>query len=54
MQTLVERAIENYRRERFLEVANRTYAALKADPEAWKEELVERAQWDNSLTDGDE
>ena len=32
MQTLVERAIETYRRERFLEAANRTYAALKANP----------------------
>lgn len=54
MQTLVARAIETYRRERFLEAANKTYAALKASPEAWKEELAERALWDNSLADGDE
>ena len=54
MQTLVERAIETYRRERFLEAANRTYAALKANPEAWKEELAERAVWDTSLADGND
>lgn len=54
MQTLVERAIETYRRKRILEAANRTYAALKANPEAWKEELAERALWDNSLADGAE
>jgi hypothetical protein len=54
MQTLLERAIETYRRQRFLEAANRTYAALKASPKAWKKELAERAIWDNSLTDGND
>jgi hypothetical protein len=54
MQTVLERAVETYRRERFLAAANRTYAALKANPQAWKDELAERALWDNSLTDGNE
>ena len=54
MQTLLERAVETYRRERFLEAANRAYAALKENPDAWKKELAERAIWDNSLIDGND
>lgn len=50
-QAIVERAIENYRRQRFLEAANRQYAALRNDPEAWAQELSERAIWDATLTD---
>ena len=50
-QTIVERAIENYRRQRFLEAANRQYAALRNDPEAWAQELSEREAWDATLTD---
>lgn len=50
-QTIVERAIENYRRQRFLDAANRQYAALRNDPEAWAQEVSEREAWDATLTD---
>ena len=52
MQGILDRAIEDYRRKRVLEQANAGYAALRADPEAWKEELAERADWQATLSDG--
>jgi hypothetical protein len=52
MQTIVEAAIEQYRRRRFLEGLNQDFKALKADTQAWQEELAERALWDNALLDG--
>ena len=52
MQDILERAIEEYRRRHFLEECNAAYAALRSDPKAWKEELNERALWDNALSDG--
>lgn len=51
LQTVVERAIENYRRQRFLEAANRQYAALRADPSAWADEQAERELWDQTVSD---
>lgn len=45
-------SIENDRRQRFLEEANRQFAALRADPQAWQEEQEERAEWDTVLMDG--
>jgi hypothetical protein len=51
MQAVLERAIEEYRRRSFLDEANRAYAALRADEEAWEEELAERRQWDATLAD---
>ncbi len=35
-----------------LEETNRAYAALRADPNAWKEERRERALWEGTLADG--
>lgn len=52
LQTVLARAIENYRRQRFLEAANRAYAALRADPAAWKLEAAERDVWDRAVNDG--
>jgi predicted transcriptional regulator len=52
MQGILDQAIEDYRRKRVLEQANAGYAALRAAPEAWKEELAERADWDATLSDG--
>jgi hypothetical protein len=43
MLAVLDRAIERYRRERFLRAANSDFEALKGDPKAWKEELRERA-----------
>ncbi len=42
MQAILETAIEEYRRQRFLHEANAAYAALRNDPKQWKEELAER------------
>ena len=44
MPELLERAVEAYRRETFLKEANRAYAGLKSDAEAWSQEEAERAQ----------
>lgn len=51
IETILDRAIENYRRQRFLEEANQAFAALRNDPEAWQEELEERLAWDITLGD---
>lgn len=52
MQGILDQAIEEYRRKRVLQQANAGYAALRADPGEWKEELAERADWDATLSDG--
>ena len=52
MAEILERAIEQYRRQHILDVANAQYAALRADPEAWTEIEAERALWDATLADG--
>jgi hypothetical protein len=52
MAEVVERAIELYRRQRFIDQINAGYAALRNDPEAWAEVEAERAEWDGTLTDG--
>lgn len=52
MPDVLDAAVEAYRRQAFLEEANRAFAALKADPDAWAEELAERAAFDATLSDG--
>ena len=52
MQTIVEEAIEQYQRRRFLEGLNQDFKTLKEDAQAWQEELAERSLWDNTLLDG--
>ncbi len=54
MQTIVENALEQYRRRLFLEGLNQDFKALKEDSEGWQEELAERSLWDNTLLDGAE
>jgi predicted transcriptional regulator len=54
LQTVLERAIENYRRERFLDAVNDTFAALRANRAAWTSELNEREEWNGTNRDGDE
>jgi predicted transcriptional regulator len=51
MQAVLEKAVEEYRRRRFLEDVNSAYAALRNDPEAWQEIQAERAEWE-ALSDG--
>jgi hypothetical protein len=52
MQSVLDRALEQYRRERFLRAANADFAALKRDAKAWKQELRDRALWEQTLGDG--
>lgn len=52
MQSVLDRAIEQYRREKFLRAANADFARLRSDAKAWKQQLAERETWENSLADG--
>ncbi len=49
---VLDQAVEVYRRAVLLEETGRSFQALKEDPEAWREELEERALWENTLNDG--
>jgi hypothetical protein len=51
MQTVLNEAIDSYRRQKFLEEANAAFA-LRSDPEAWREEQQERDLWDLAGEDG--
>lgn len=52
MQTIIEQAVEQYRRRRFLEGLKQDFQTLKEDAEAWQEELEERQLWDKTSLDG--
>lgn len=52
MQSVVDQAIEDLRRRKLLEETNRAFAVLKADKDAWQEEIEERELWENTLSDG--
>jgi len=52
MQAVLEKALSLYEEKLFWGRTNRAYAALKADPKAWRRELKEREEWDSTLTDG--
>lgn len=49
---LLDRMIEEYRRQRLLDEANAAYTALRNDEQAWQEELSERRAWEATLADG--
>jgi hypothetical protein len=48
LQKVLERAVENYRREQFYAEFNAAFERLRADPVAWEEELAERAVGGNT------
>lgn len=52
MQGVLEKALNEYQKNRFFDSLNTSFAALKNDPEAWAEELQERRLWENTLKDG--
>ena len=52
MQAVLDAALEKYRHDIILSQLNEDYAALRKDKKAWKEELKERALWENTLRDG--
>jgi predicted transcriptional regulator len=51
MQTIIDRAIEEYRRQSFIAQANKAYLALRENPDAWETELQERQEWEATLAD---
>lgn len=50
-QEVIDAALRRYERELFIERMNAGFEALRADPEAWREEQEERASWDVTLAD---
>lgn len=52
IQAVLEKAIENYRRHYILTQTNKAYAKLRENPKAWEEEIKERQNWENTLSDG--
>jgi len=52
VDAILSKALAEYRRKRYYDKLNAQFAALRADPEAWREELEERAAWDATLGDG--
>lgn len=50
-QEVIGRALEAYEREQMLDDLNASFAELRSDPQAWSEELAERAQWDTTSGD---
>jgi hypothetical protein len=51
-EQVLDKAIDILERERMLEEIDDGYAALRADPKAWAEELAERALWETAIADG--
>jgi hypothetical protein len=49
---VLDKALDTYRRKLFFDQMNAGYAELRADPEAWAEQLAERKLWDATLMDG--
>jgi hypothetical protein len=52
IDVLLDKAIEEYRRNQLLDRTNAAYAALRSDEGAWQDELAERRDWDATLADG--
>lgn len=52
MQSVLEHAIEAYRRECFLKAANQAFEKLRTSSKEWAGEKAERDDWDQTLSDG--
>ncbi len=52
MQAVMERALEQYQRQKFLEDCHAAYAKLQQDPEEWASYHKEVSTWDAALLDG--
>ena len=51
MQSVLARAIEQYKRNLLLQQANDAYAALRAQPRQWAEAEEEQREWEATLGD---
>ncbi len=52
MQTIIEKAVMDYKKNKFFEEMNNNYLKLRSDPQTWEEEIKEREIWNISLLDG--
>ena len=52
MQSMIDEAVELYRRRRFLEAVNAAYTPLRQHAETWRAIEQERREWDTALGDG--
>ena len=52
MQAVLDKALEQYRRQKFWEEMDTAYTAIQSDPEALKAEKKEFALWEATLMDG--
>lgn len=52
MPSVLDKAIEAYRRKRFLKSVNEAYALLRKDPKARTSLQDEQVHWDTTLMDG--
>jgi predicted transcriptional regulator len=52
MTEILDKAIEAYRRQKFLAGLNSDFEALRRNPAGWEEEQAERTKWDATLSDG--
>lgn len=52
MQAVLEMAVEEYRRKRFLEDVNAAYAEQRKERAAWAKTEAEHTAWDVTLGDG--
>lgn len=51
MQSVIAKAVEEYKRYLLIERTNEAFAALRAQPKRWAEELEERHLWNATLND---
>jgi hypothetical protein len=52
VQTVLDRAVEEYRRRHFLERVHLAFGSLREDTVAWGEMQAEQRAWEGTLTDG--
>ena len=52
MTRLMDKVVDAYRRQRFLESTNAAFATLRQNPKLWEQEQKERKEWDATLDDG--
>lgn len=52
IQEILDKAIENYRRQLFLVQANNAFLTLRNNKTLWQKEIAEREVWDQTLVDG--
>lgn len=51
MQSVVAKAVEQYKRQLLLQRTNEAYAALRAQPDRWADEQEERRAWEAAFAD---